>query len=833
MNIYESMNDRQKEAMLHLDGPELILAGAGSGKTRVLTHRIAWLIGEQGIAPWHILAITFTNKAAKEMRDRVDRLVENGAGQVWVATFHSTCVRILRRFGDKLGYDNRFNIYDADDQKSLMKQVFKELSIDRQTLKERAALSVISGAKNELIGPQEFMKNAADWQEELIGKCYLRYQSLLRQNNALDFADLLTKTVELFEQFPEILSNYQERFRYILVDEYQDTNRAQFRLVELLAGKYRNLCVVGDDDQSIYRFRGADIGNILDFEKCFPGAHVVKLEQNYRSTGNILAEANRVIRNNRGRKDKKLWTEQGEGSPVRVLRVDSARDEAETVADEIKYRAAGGHYNRFAVLYRTNAQSRLLEERFVAKGIPYQLVGGVNFYQRREIKDILAYLRVLENPSDDMSVRRILNVPKRGIGAATIAKTETFAAANGLDFYEGLKRITKTGLAGRSGEKIRRFTDMMEKLREEADVMPAAELIEAVLKATDYEESLKEEGPEEAESRMENLKELLNKAAAFDGGLAEADPGEGDPEGADSENADPEKADPEKADLEEADLEEADPAEGPGEEQGTEEERSPLSRFLDEVSLVADIDRMDETAEKVTLMTLHAAKGLEFPEVYLTGMEDGLFPGFRSFGDPAELEEERRLCYVGITRAMERLTLVSARTRMVNGELMIQRESRFIGELPEDVMEEGRETEKNKDTVRVYIGADGKQESGKAGASGGKKESQVLTGGRMPWESGYVAPRGAKAKAGFRRQAEEAGRSGQTAAGGSSFGKNFRIVKADRLDYGVGDRVRHQRFGEGTVKAVEDGAKDYEVTVEFDGHGTKKMFAGFAKLIKL
>jgi len=798
--MIDSMNDRQMEAMLHKDGPELILAGAGSGKTRVLTHRIAWLIREQGVAPWHILAITFTNKAAAEMRERVGKLVENCADQVWVATFHSTCVRILRRFIDHLGYDGRFNIYDTDDQKTLMKQVFKDLSIGGQ-LKERTAMSVISAAKNELIGPEEFMKEAAGYVEEQIGRCYRRYQALLKQNNALDFDDLIMKTVELFETCPEVLENYQERFRYILVDEYQDTNRAQFRLVELLSRKYRNLCVVGDDDQSIYRFRGADISNILDFEKAFPGAHVVKLEQNYRSTGNILSAANGVIQNNRGRKQKKLWTEQDSGTPIRVVRLDSARDEAEYIADEIANRAGGSEYSRFAVLYRTNAQSRLLEERFVTKGIPYQLVGGVNFYQRKEIKDVLAYLKILANPADDLSVRRVLNVPKRGIGAATVTKVQTYAETSGHSFYEALVKIPSTGILGKSAGKIKGFTDLIEELRGDSDELSVAELIEQVLEKTGYEDSLQEEGPIEAEARVENLKELINKAVVFDSGTPESSvflPGEL-PEDREAEDA-----------------------------SGV----SALGRFLEEVSLVADIDRMDDSAQKVTLMTLHAAKGLEFPEVYLAGMEDGLFPGNRSLDDPEELEEERRLCYVGITRAKERLTLTSARSRMVNGEMMMTRESRFLKEIPEELTERpeafpvsggyGFRRQEESGCGSGYR----RQEGGGYGADSGQQERNG-TGGRLPWESGFVAPRGARAG---KRSSDNTPVSAPRTV---PFGKSFQVVKADRLDYGVGDRVRHQRFGEGTVKSIVDGARDFEVTVEFDSHGTKKMFAGFAKLQKI
>ena len=772
MNLYDGMNDRQREAMLCTEGPELILAGAGSGKTRVLTHRIAYLISEKHVDPWHILAITFTNKAAGEMRARVDSLVKEGAEQVWVATFHSTCVRILRRFIDRLGFENRFTIYDADDQKTLMKQVFKELNIDTRSFKERMVLGVISSAKDELIGPEEFAKQASGYVEEKTAECYKRYQALLHKNNALDFDDLLVRTVQLFRACPDVLDYYQERFRYIMVDEYQDTNTAQFRLVELLAGKYRNLCVVGDDDQSIYRFRGANIGNILNFEQAFPGAHVVKLEQNYRSSSNILNAANGVIRNNRGRKAKRLWTEKGDGAPVRVLRFENASDEADTVAREIRERA-GTHFGRFAILYRTNAQSRLLEERFVTMGIPYQLVGGVNFYQRKEIKDVLAYLKTVANGRDDLAVRRILNTPKRGIGAATVEKVRVFAEANALSFYEGLLRMPEAGLLGKAGQKIREFTDVIRGLQKKSETLSLSELVRAVAADTGYAESLKEEGEIEAQSRLENIEELVSKAAAY-------------------ENDHSDLSDEGDAGL---------PADLPL-----------LDRFLEEVSLVADIDRLDEDSEKVTLMTLHAAKGLEFDEVYITGMEDGLFPGNRSIEDPEELEEERRLCYVGITRARERLTLTGARTRMVNGETRWSNESRFLKEIPAELTERRDTSWTPKRSADPY----------RFGS----------TGSGLPWDDApsFRTGTGSSYSSGpAARQAPKTPKPPKPAA----FGKAFTVVKADSLDYGVGDRVRHARFGEGTVTAVRDGGRDYEVTVDFDAHGVKKMFAGFAKLSKI
>ena len=737
------MNERQREAMEWTEGPELILAGAGSGKTRVLTHRIAYLIREKKVSPWNILAITFTNKAAAEMRSRVDALVESGAEAIWVATFHSSCVRILRRFIDRIGYDNHFTIYDADDQKAAMREVLKQLQIDPKQLRERVVLSAISAAKNEMVDSVRYESEAKDFQTARIARCYRAYQDLLRKNNALDFDDLLFKTVQLFEADADVLAYYQERFRYIMVDEYQDTNSVQFRFIELLAKKYRNLCVVGDDDQSIYKFRGANIHNILNFEKAFPGAKVVKLEQNYRSSGNILEAANGVIQNNAGRKEKRLWTAAESGEKVRCRRYASAAEEAEEIAAEIKARAVGGDYGRFAVLYRTNAQSRVLEERFVAAGIPYRLVGGVNFYQRREIKDILAYLKTVANAADDLAVQRILNVPKRGIGAATVTAVSAFAAERDLRFFEALREAPAAGVAGRAGEKIQRFVNLIGEFRKAAESCSIADLIRLVLDKSGYLEALKEEGEVEAQSRLENIDELISKAVDFARDTSDL-----------SDRADGEL-----------------PPDMP-----------PLDRFLEEVALVADIDRTEE-GERVTLMTLHAAKGLEFDEVYISGMEEGLFPGNRSIGDDEEMEEERRLCYVGITRAKKRLTLSSAKSRVVNGELHFHPESSFLAEIPREVLaEEG--SAQGRDDLR---------------AAKEPRRTETLFTQMKP----------------------------------AAFGKVFQVEHMKTLPYEVGDRVRHARFGEGSVTEIKDGKKDYEVTVDFDGLGVRKMLACFAKLEKL
>lgn len=645
MSIYDKLNEPQREAVYHTDGPLLILAGAGSGKTRVLTHRIAYLIGERGVNPWNILAITFTNKAAEEMRQRVDNLVGFGAESVWVSTFHSACVRILRRFIDRLGYENHFTIYDTDDQKTLIKEVCRKVDVDTKVFKERSLLSAISSAKNEMILPDEFELNAGgDFAKMKIAKVYREYETQMRANNALDFDDLLVKTVQLLQTQPDVLESYQERFRYIMVDEYQDTNTVQFQLVSLLAGKYKNLCVVGDDDQSIYKFRGANIRNILDFEHEFPDAKVIKLEQNYRSTGNILNAANSVIANNHGRKEKSLWTENGEGELIRLRQFDTAFDEADFIGEDIKSAVRqGGSYNDSAVLYRTNAQSRLLEEKFIAMNIPYKIVGGVNFYARREIKDLLAYLKTIDNGRDDVAVRRIINVPKRGIGLTTINRIQESATERGIGFYEALLAPELIAGVGRSATKLDSFAALIEYFKTLAEEMNITDLLQEVIEKTGYIESLENEDKEEAKTRKENIDELISKAATYEESCQDKD------------------------------------------------EKATLSGFLEEVALVADIDSLDEDQEYVVLMTLHSAKGLEFPRVYLAGMEDGLFPGYMSInaGDREELEEERRLCYVGITRAEQELTLTSARRRMVHGETQYNPMSRFVKEIPRELLDTG------------------------------------------------------------------------------------------------------------------------------------------------
>lgn len=795
MSIYDTLNERQRQAVMQTEGPVLILAGAGSGKTRVLTHRVAYLIDRAGVAPYHILAITFTNKAAGEMRERVDKIVGFGAEQIWVSTFHSTCVRILRRYIDRLGYDNHFTIYDTDDQKGIMKEVCKKLQIDTKMLKERTILSAISSAKDELIDPQEYeMQNGFDYNGSRIAKAYREYQATLRKNNALDFDDLIMKTVELFKTDEQVLASYQDRFRYIMVDEYQDTNTAQFELIRLLSSGRRNLCVVGDDDQSIYKFRGANIRNILDFEKVYPDACVIKLEQNYRSTQMVLDAANAVIKNNTGRKEKALWTDKAEGARIGFRQFDTAYEEAEYIAGDVAKRRKAGQisYGDCAVLYRTNAQARLLEERFIMEGIPYDVVGGTNFYSRREIKDVLAYLKTIDNGRDDVAVKRIINVPRRGIGAATIQRVQDYADEKGISFYDALREADQITTIGRSGSKLTPFVTMIQSFRSKTEFYSLAELVKDVLDLTGYLKELEESDEEDAADRIENIDELVNKVVAYE----------------------------------------------------EDHDEPTLSEFLEEVALVADIDRVDEESDRVLLMTLHSAKGLEFSQVYLAGMEDGVFPGYMSItsDDPLEIEEERRLAYVGITRAKEELTLTCAKQRMTRGETQYNPVSRFVREIPpllldstptparqrrEETYEEDSR-ERNRLRTRPYA------------AAGPARTKEVPVGGRPfggvgfgksvssikekqpPKFSGPVRT-GAVANAAGSGAAFDAVRS-ETAAGPAGSG---------RLGYEKGDRVRHARYGEGTVLKIEPGPRDSQVTVVFDEAGQKIMYAGFAKLQKV
>ena len=767
MSLLDALNEPQRQAVMATDGPLLILAGAGSGKTRVLTHRTAYLIEECGVNPYNIMALTFTNKAAGEMRERIDQMVGYGSESIWVCTFHSTCVRILRRYIDRLGFGTNFTIYDSDDQKTLMKDICKRLEIDTKMYKEKMFLSAISSAKDELIDPIEFETRAAgDYVKRKQAQVYREYQQALKQNNALDFDDLIMKTVELFKLDKEVLASYQDRFRYIMVDEYQDTNTAQFELIRLLALKYQNLCVVGDDDQSIYKFRGANIYNILNFEHHFPDATVIKLEQNYRSTQNILDAANAVIANNQGRKEKRLWTDNGAGDKITFEQLDTAAEEADFVARDIARWVRKGEYQYkdCAILYRTNAQSRLFEERFITANIPYKIFGGVNFYARKEVKDLLAYLKTIDNGQDDLAVRRIINIPKRGIGAASINKVALYAQEQEISFYDALCVAEQVPGLGKAAAKIRPFVLFIQSMKAKAKLLSVADLLQEVIETTGYVRELEAEGTDEAEARIENIDELISKAVDY--------------------------------------------AEG--------EEAPTLNGFLENVALVADIDSFDENSDYVVLMTLHSAKGLEFPNVYLAGLEDGLFPSYMSItsdNSQAEIEEERRLAYVGITRAKKNLTITSARVRMVRGQTQYGKVSRFVREIPPELL------------------------SGKIYEPKTKEE---------PIEQSTFQ----KARKAFRTVPSYGG-SGYGKEVGEGYGSTFHSSKATKpvytkvenqrdfgsvggaLSYQVGDRVRHIKFGDGEVMAIVSGGRDYEVTVDFDKAGTKKMFASFAKLKKI
>ena len=767
MSLLDALNEPQRQAVMATDGPLLILAGAGSGKTRVLTHRTAYLIEECGVNPYNIMAITFTNKAAGEMRERIDQMVGYGSESIWVCTFHSTCVRILRRYIDRLGFGTNFTIYDSDDQKTLMKDICKRLEIDTKMYKEKMFLSAISSAKDELIDPIEFETRAAgDYVKRKQAQVYREYQQALKQNNALDFDDLIMKTVELFKLDKEVLASYQDRFRYIMVDEYQDTNTAQFELIRLLALKYQNLCVVGDDDQSIYKFRGANIYNILNFEHHFPDATVIKLEQNYRSTQNILDAANAVIANNQGRKEKRLWTDNGAGDKITFEQLDTAAEEADFVARDIARRVRKGEYQYkdCAILYRTNAQSRLFEERFITANIPYKIFGGVNFYARKEVKDLLAYLKTIDNGQDDLAVRRIINIPKRGIGAASINKVALYAQEQEISFYDALCVAEQVPGLGKAAAKIRPFVLFIQSMKAKAKLLSVADLLQEVIETTGYVRELEAEGTDEAEARIENIDELISKAVDY--------------------------------------------AEG--------EEAPTLNGFLENVALVADIDSFDENSDYVVLMTLHSAKGLEFPNVYLAGLEDGLFPSYMSItsdNSQAEIEEERRLAYVGITRAKKNLTITSARVRMVRWQTQYGKVSRFVREIPPELL------------------------SGKIYEPKTKED---------PIEQSTFQ----KARKAFRTVPSYGG-SGYGKEVGEGYGSTFHSSKATKpvytkvenqrdfgsaggaLSYQVGDRVRHIKFGDGEVMAIVSGGRDYEVTVDFDKVGTKKMFASFAKLKKI
>ncbi|EMF0279523.1 DNA helicase PcrA [Enterococcus faecium] len=737
--LLNGMNPRQKEAVLHTDGPLLLMAGAGSGKTRVLTHRIAYLIEEKEVNPWNILAITFTNKAAKEMKERVNAILASGGEDVWVSTFHSMCVRILRRDVDFIGYNRNFTIIDSSEQLTLMKRILKELNIDPKKYDPRSILGTISQAKNSLQTPQDFAKMQGSYYEEIAAKCYAAYQKELQYNQCMDFDDLIMNTIRLFEEHPDSLTYYQNKFHYIHVDEYQDTNHAQYTLVNLLAGRFRNLCVVGDADQSIYGWRGADMQNILDFEKDYPDAAVILLEQNYRSTKNILSAANQVIENNSNRKPKNLWTENKEGNKITYYRADNERDETRFIVDQMQEEIRSNHrnYGDFAILYRTNAQSRVMEETLLKANIPYKMVGGHKFYDRKEIKDILAYLNVLANPQDSISFERIVNSPKRGIGPGSIEKLRSFASLHEWPLLEAAQNVDLANIGGKAGQQLGAFGEMIQEVTQMIPYLTVTELTKEVLDRSGYLEDLKIQNTLEAQARIENLEEFLTVTQEFD------------------------------KQFEQQNEEDADAPE------------EKLTVFLNDLALVSDIDNLEEDASQVTLMTLHAAKGLEFPVVFLIGLEEGVFPLSRALMEESELEEERRLAYVGITRAEEALYLTNAFSRTLYGRTQYNRPSRFVEEIDQELLEiEGMRPTPKKTPVF------------------------------------------AKKTAYSYKQPETAVVPSKSATGG------------ENNSWKPGDKVKHKKWGLGTVVRVSGTSKDLELDVAFPSQGVKRLLAAFAPIEK-
>ena len=811
MTLLSELNEEQREPVLDTEGAVLVLAGAGSGKTRVLTARIAYLVEEKGVAPENILAITFTNKAANEMKERLADMTD--VGGMWVSTIHSMCVKILRMFAERRGLNENFSIYSEQERSAVVKQAYKECGYNDEELL-KAAKWHISNAKMLGLSPKEYSKeNRRTKNIEEITAVYGGYVSHLKKNNALDFDDLLTEARALLSEDKEALEYLSGKFRYIHVDEFQDTNAVQFDIIKLLSTVHGNLFVVGDDDQSIYKFRGANIRNILDFEKVFPEAKVVKLEQNYRSTQNVLDAANAVISHNKGRKEKALWTDKGGGNRLHFRQFDYALEEAEYIAYDVAGKKREGicDYKDCAVLYRTNAQARVLEEQFVHAGIPYNIVGGVNFYGRKEIKDLLAYLKTIDNGLDDLAVKRIINIPKRGIGNTTIARVQDYADGRGIGFYEALEEADNIMSIGRSAAKLQPFVTMIQVFRAKAKTYSLKELLEDIIETTGYVNQLEADTDEEAEARKENIGELISKAAAFE----------------------------------------------------EEHEEATLSEFLAEVALVADIDNVDSDRNKVLLMTLHSAKGLEFPHVYLAGMEDGVFPSYMSImasdfkeGDSEEIEEERRLAYVGITRAKEDLTLTAAKARMVRGETQYNPVSRFLKEIPAELLDNKVPSGKARDYVEyeddsyernIFKKKPYDMVSAYSGRSmAGSGPADDVFDKPRPVQTSRGAGTGGSAggyrvvtrpKAVVKPKETKAEVKPFIAKGTAMFGAKgiTKGVQApgERPDYDIGDRVSHIKFGEGTVKNMEKGAKDYQVTVEFDQYGQKILFAAFAKLQKL
>ena len=783
--LIEGLNNKQKEAVLATEGPCLVIAGAGSGKTKVLTHKIAYLMSEMYVKPWNILAITFTNKAANEMKERVEKLVGDAAKDMWIGTFHSICVRILRKYIDRLGYDHSFLIFDTSDQKTLIKECMKSLKIDDKMFTDRSIMSEISNAKNEMLGPKAYQtKYAGEYRKEIIGKVYEMYQQKLKENNAVDFDDLINHTIKILTENPDALEYYSDKFKYVLVDEYQDTNKAQFTLVTLLASKYGNITVVGDNDQGIYSFRGADITNILNFEKDFPGAKLIKLEQNYRCTGNILKAANAVIKHNENKYEKKLWTENDEGALPTIHKADDEYDEGRFIVQEINHlrREEYMKYSDFTVLYRMNSQSRAIEEILRREGIPYKIVGGLKFYERKEIKDIISYLRLIYNFSDNISLRRIINEPKRGIGKTSIDNIGEISEQTGLSMFDIIKHAEDYGL-NRVKANSMEFIQTIEYLRSKIEELSISDLIKETLDKTGYMKALELENTTEAESRIENLEEFLTVAIEFE----------------------------------------------------EEEAENTLADFLEGITLSSDIDGMEDSEDSVTLMTLHSAKGLEFPVVFLVGLEEGIFPGNKSIGEPKELEEERRLFYVGITRAKQFLYLTCAKRRTIFGSTSYNAISRFVEEIPSDLLDGYDDVMNNKEESyedSPYNWEYGSNYSHNSGfASSGKTKTYKIDGNSNGSMGGTYGGNSVAAKSFGYGNSNNSGFQFKTA---ESFLSSLNSKKtSDTFDiskYKEGQRIYHKKFGEGTINKIEEEGEDYKIDISFDKAGHKRLMAKFANL---
>ena len=760
-NLIEGLNDKQKEAVLATEGPCLVIAGAGSGKTKVLTHKIAYLLSEKNVKPWNILSITFTNKAANEMKQRVEKLVGEASQEMWLGTFHSICVRILRRFIDRIGFDTTFLIFDSTDQRTLVKECIKSIGLDDKLFTDRSVLSEISNGKNDMLEPKAYqVKYNGDFRKEKIGEVYELYQKKLKENNALDFDDIINYTIKILTENPDVLEYYTEKFKYVLVDEYQDTNKAQFMLVSILASKYGNITVVGDNDQGIYSFRGADITNILNFEKDFPGSKIVKLEQNYRCTGNILKAANAVIKNNENKYDKKLWTENEEGKLPCIYKAEDEYDEASYIVKQINMLKMEEYLklSDFVILYRMNSQSRAIEDIFRRENIPYKIIGGLKFYERKEIKDIIAYLRLIFNTSDNLSLKRIINEPKRGIGKTSLDNIQDISDKTGKSMYEIIKYAEQYELNRVKANSIQ-FVEVIEELRKQVNQIPKSELIKLTLNKTGYVKALENENTIEAESRIQNLEEFLTVAIEFEEQMAE----------------------------------------------------NTLAEFLESISLTSDIDNMEESEDTVTLMTLHSAKGLEFPVVFLVGMEEGIFPGYKSIGEIKELEEERRLFYVGITRAMQYLYLTCAKRRTIFGSTSYNQMSRFLKEIPKDLLD-GYEEIDNEDNNSF-------KDSNYGWEYGTNYAGKVKT---YKFDNVEKIPEVKEKVGAFQFRTAESFL--------NSLNKKASGRQVDITKYKEGQRIYHKKFGEGTINKIEQEGEDYKLDIQFDKVGHKRLMAKFAEL---